>query len=174
MLFSFSPLFPSYIPLLLALTPTSQDFNFTSGTLHILDSLLTMPTNLTNTLLNANLTAAVGAIRQSNMAEELSDQPEMTVFAPNNAAFEVIGSLISGMTPNDLETVLGYHVIQNRVLYSGMVNTLGAGEVIEEGTMQGGMVSLRGQEGGSWWVNGARVVRADMLIANGVVHVIDG
>jgi uncharacterized surface protein with fasciclin (FAS1) repeats len=173
-MFLSSPPFPTLIPFSITLIPTWQDFNFTSGTLHILDSLLTMPANLTNTLLNANLTAAVGAIKESNMSDELSEQSEMTVFAPNNAAFEVIGSLIAGMTPNDLETVLGYHVVQGRVLYSGMINALGTGEVIEEGTMQGGLVRLRGQEGGSWWVNGARVVRTDMLIANGVVHVIDG
>lgn len=128
--------------------------------------MLSMPSNLTTTLLDSNLTAAVGALRQSHLASTLDAQPELTVFAPNNAAFEVIGSLIADMTAADLKSVLGYHVIEGKVLYSGMMTG-------KQATMQGGKVTFRNEDG-DIWVNGARVVGANLLMANGVVHVIDG
>ncbi|KAK0619537.1 FAS1 domain-containing protein [Immersiella caudata] len=149
-------------------TLQTANFNFSGGTIHIIDSMLSMPSNLTDTLLNNNLTAAVGALQQSRLAAELDAQKEITVFAPNNAAFEQIGNLIGGMTQEDLQRVLEYHVLEGKVLYSGM---LGNGE--KEGTMQGGIVEFR-EEAGSVWVNGARVVGGNLLVGNGVVHVIDG
>jgi len=130
--------------------------------------MLSMPSNLTNALLTSNLTAAVGALRQSRLASTLDQQHEMTVFAPNNDAFEEIGNLIADMTAADLKSVLGYHIVEGKVLYSDMMTN---GRV--EGTMEGGAVTFRDEEG-ELFVNGARVVVADMLISNGVVHVIDG
>ncbi|KAK0652650.1 FAS1 domain-containing protein [Cercophora newfieldiana] len=149
-------------------TVQSNNFNFTGGTIHIIDSMLSMPSNLTTTLLASNLTAAVGALQQSHLAKTLDQQSELTVFAPNNAAFEAIGSLIADMTADDLKNVLKYHVVEGQVLYSGMVTN---GET--QGTMQGAKVTFR-EEDGELWVNGAKVLAANMLMSNGVVHVIDG
>ncbi|KAK4450312.1 FAS1 domain-containing protein [Podospora aff. communis PSN243] len=146
----------------------AANFNFSGGTIHIIDSMLSMPSNLTDTLLSNNLTAAVGALQQSHLAATLDEQREITVFAPNNGAFDVIGSLIDGMTADDLKRVLGYHVVEGRVLYTGLMGNDVAWE-----TMEGGEVTFR-REDGDVWVNGARVLGADLLVGNGVVHVIDG
>lgn len=144
------------------------DYNFTGGTMHIIDRLLTMPANLTTTLLEGGYTAAVGALRQAGMGAVLDvDQTPLTVLVPNNSGFAAVGSLVADMTAEDLELVLGYHVVQGRVLYAEMI---GEGEAVQ--TMQGGDVTFRREEG-SMFVNGARVVVYDVLMANGVVHIID-
>jgi uncharacterized surface protein with fasciclin (FAS1) repeats len=92
-------------------TVQSANFNFTGGTLHIIDSVLSIPANLTSTLLSANATAAVGAIQQAGLAAPLTQEQDLTVFAPNNDAFNAIGDLVAGLSIDALTSVLGYHVI---------------------------------------------------------------
>jgi uncharacterized surface protein with fasciclin (FAS1) repeats len=147
---------------------SKQNFAYVGGTLHIIDNVLTIPQTLSTSLLAAGLTAAVGALRRANVETALDTTADLTVFAPNNAAFNAIGSLVAGMTADQLSTVLGYHVVTGKVLYSEL---LAGGS--QSGTAQGGNVSFR-VEDGSVFVNSARVVQADLLVGNGVVHVVDG
>lgn len=144
------------------------DYNFTGGTMHIIDSMLTLPANLSTTLLVGGYTAAVGALREGGMADALDgDSTPLTVLVPNNAGFAAVGSLVADMTVEDLQLVLGYHVVQGQVLYAA---ALGDGEGVQ--TLQGGDVTFRREDGGVF-VNGARVLVEDLLVANGVVHIID-
>ncbi|KAK1825788.1 Fasciclin-like arabinogalactan protein [Podospora conica] len=144
------------------------DYNFTGGTVHIVDSLLTVPANLSETLLVGGYTAAVGALRQGGLADVLdADGAPLTVLVPSNAGFAAVGSLVADMSAEDLQLVLGYHVVQGRALYAAM---LADGEGVQ--TLQGGDVTFRREDGGVF-VNGARVLVEDVLVANGVVHIID-
>ncbi|KAK4198925.1 FAS1 domain-containing protein [Triangularia verruculosa] len=149
-------------------TVESANFNYTGGTIHIIDNYLTIPAALPTALLEQNLTALVGAVTQAGVAQTLTDARDITLFAPNNEAFDAIGNLVSGLTVEQLAGILGYHVIVGQTVYSNQ---------IEDGatatTFQGGDITLR-VEDGSVFVNSARVVKADVLCANGVIHVIDG
>jgi uncharacterized surface protein with fasciclin (FAS1) repeats len=71
------------------------------------------------------------------------------------------------MTLEDLTSVLNYHVVQGKVLYSQLI---GEGSEV---TAEGGSLNFRVENGGLF-VNGARVVASDVLVGNGVVHVVDG
>ena len=146
---------------------TSQDFDFVGGTLHIIDTVLTIPGSLTDTLVAGGLTAAVGALRRAGIETPLNMASDLTVFVPNNDAFNAIGSLINGMTLEQLTTVLNYHVVQGKVLYSQLI---AAGTQL---TAEGASLNFRIQDGGLF-VNSARVVTSDILVGNGVVHVVDG
>lgn len=91
---------------------------------------------------------------------------DVTIFAPDNDAFNAIGSVLANLTAQDLSSVLGYHVIENTVAYSaGLTNQT--------------VTALSGDEltirviNGSVYVNAARVTVPDILISNGVVHVIN-
>lgn len=145
----------------------NQDFNYVGGTLHIIDTPLTMPTRLTDTLIADGYTGAVGALRQAAIEEPLNDAADMTVFVPNNDAFNAIGSIVNTMTLEQLTTVLNYHVLQGQVLYSQLIS---AGT---QRTAEGASLNFR-IENGALFVNSARVVATDILIANGVVHILDG
>ncbi|KAK1757080.1 FAS1 domain-containing protein [Echria macrotheca] len=148
-------------------TIQTRDYNFTGGTVHIIDGMLSLPASLSDTLLARNMTAAVGAIRESGMGDGLDAAGEVTVFAPTNAAFEAVGSLVADMTDDQFTNVLAYHVVQGAVMYSGM---MGNGTAV---ATQGTSLTFLAAEEGGMFVNGARVVEADVLIANGVLHFID-
>ncbi|KAK3311788.1 FAS1 domain-containing protein [Apodospora peruviana] len=150
---------------------TKADLNFTSGTIHIIDKVLTIPANLTSVLMSSppDLSSLTGAVTKANLAQTLSDVPQLTIFAPNNAAFEAISDVAAGLTVEQLTAVLGYHAIAGAVVYSTDITTT----TMNVKTVEGSEVMVR-VEDGNVMVNDAKVIMPNILIKNGVVHVIDG
>ncbi|CRK18133.1 Fasciclin-like arabinogalactan protein like [Verticillium longisporum] len=150
-------------------TVQQADLNFTGGTIHIIDRVLTLPLNISDTLRAANLTATLGAVQRADVGEALGEARDLTVFAPDNSAFAAIANLVggdNGLNQSALAGILEYHVVAGQVLYSDLIEnttleTLGGGELT---------VSV---VNGSVFVNSAEVVVQDVLISNGVVHVIN-
>ncbi|KAL9609305.1 MAG: hypothetical protein Q9167_005923 [Letrouitia subvulpina] len=150
-------------------TVTKADTNFTGGVVHIIDTVLTPPQNVSTTAQAAGLTALVGAVSKNpQIASTLDTTPDLTVFAPNNEAFQSIASILQNITTQQLSAVLGYHVINGTVAYS---STLTNGTSVP--TLAGPNVTIT-ISGDDVFVNSAKVVIPDVLVANGVVHVIDG
>ncbi len=145
-----------------------QNLDYTGGTLHIIDSVLSIPGTVTDTLISGGLTAAAGALRRADIETPLNLASDVTVFAPTNDAFNAIGSTVNGMTLEQLTNVLNYHVIPGKVLYSQLMAMPGSAT-----TQEGGNLNFRTNEG-QLFVNGAKVLAADVLVGNGVVHVVDG
>jgi uncharacterized surface protein with fasciclin (FAS1) repeats len=134
--------------------------------IHIIDEVLTIPLNLSATAIEANLTAAAGALTAANLTEPLDEATNITVFAPLNQGFADIANILQNLSSSDLSTVLQYHVLEGVVAYStdfqnGTLETAG-GETLN--------VTVLGSD---IYVDSAKVVQPDVLIANGVVHVID-
>ncbi|KAK3328097.1 FAS1 domain-containing protein [Cercophora scortea] len=147
----------------------SANYNFSGGTIHIIDRVLTIPANITDTLVSANLTAAAGALKVAKMAQGIGQGNQVTVLAPDNDAFNAIGKVIGAMSTADLAAVMGYHVIPGQALYSDMIKN-GSTETT---TTQNEAVLFR-VEDGAIFVNGARVIQTDILFDNGVIHMLDG
>nr|OQO17983.1 hypothetical protein B0A51_12025 [Rachicladosporium sp. CCFEE 5018] len=145
---------------------TTPNLNFTGGVVHIIDGLLTIPPGVGEALTAANLTALLGAVEATNLTSALSTTPDITIFAPNNAAFQAIGSAVANLTVEQAAAILEYHVINGTVAYS---STLTNGSVPALG---GGNLTITVTDG-EVFVNQARVINADILLANGVLHVID-
>lgn len=135
--------------------------------IHVIDGVLTLPENVTATAQAANLTALAGAIQALNLTSTLDGLSDVTIFAPSNAAFQSISSVLSNASTDDLTSVLSYHVINGTVAYSP---TLANTTV----TTLGGQNLTISVINGTIFVNSARVINPDVLVANGVVHVIDG
>jgi len=70
------------------------------------------------------------------------------------------------LSESDLESILKYHVVNNTLGYS---STLKNGSLT---TSEGEKLNIV-IHNGTVWVNEAKVIVPDVLIANGVVHVID-
>jgi uncharacterized surface protein with fasciclin (FAS1) repeats len=98
----------------------------------------------------------------------VNNTPNLTIFAPTNAALQGIGSGLANLTTEQLTDVLTYHVVNNTLGYS---STLTNGTVLT--ALDGKKLTITFGQGGRVFVNSARVVTSDVLIANGVVHVID-
>ncbi|KAI9675426.1 MAG: hypothetical protein M1817_001330 [Caeruleum heppii] len=156
-----------YSGLLMNSTVTTADVNFTGGVIHIIDSVLVPPQNISTTAVAAGLSSAAGALTSAELVEMVDTAMDLTVFVPNNAAFQAIGSALPNLTMEQITSILQYHVVSGTVGYSS---------VLEDGmmltTMGGGNVTITIAEGGVF-VNSAKVVLPDVLVANGVVHVID-
>lgn len=135
--------------------------------IHIIDHVLTIPQSDSATAVAANLTSLAGALTQASLVNTVNSLKDVTIFAPSNAAFAAIGSALGNLTTAQLTSILTYHVVSGTVGYStGLTNTTLT-------TVNGETLKIT-IENGAVYVNSARVVTPDVLVANGVVHVIDG
>ncbi|WJG35922.1 FAS1 domain-containing protein [Fusarium oxysporum Fo47] len=145
---------------------TQADLKFTGGVVHIINRVLEIPMNLSATTIAANLTAVTGAISAAHLTNDLIDMQNIMVFAPNNGAFAAIASVVGSLSDDDLQSILQYHIVQGRVEYS---------TTLENGTLrtvEGSDLNIS-VEDGTIYVDEARVILPDVLISNGVVHVVD-
>lgn len=123
--------------------------------------------NVSSTALTAGLRSLVGAVTQADLATTLDGLEDVTIFAPYDEAFAAIGSATGDLSEEQLAQILQYHVVQGTVGYSsGLSNT--SLETVEGSDLQ---ITV-GDDG--VFVNNAKVIIPDVLVANGVVHVIDG
>ncbi|KAL8959511.1 MAG: hypothetical protein Q9193_003640 [Seirophora villosa] len=156
-----------YSGLLSNASVTMADQNFTGGVVHIIDSVLTIPQNVSSTAVAAGLSGVAGALTRANLVDAVDSLNDVTIFAPNNSAFQAIGSALPNMTTSMLASILQYHVVNGTVAYS---SSLEDGQTVP--AMMGGDLRITVVDG-DVFVNSARVVLPDVLVANGVVHVID-
>jgi uncharacterized surface protein with fasciclin (FAS1) repeats len=118
---------------------------------------------------NPLLSTLVAAVKAAGLVDTLNSASNITVFAPDNAAFAKIpAATLKGILANkaELTKILTYHVASGRYtpaqLASGMkIKTL------EGGTVTGAMMS------GSYTVNGASVVCGNVQTANATVYIIN-
>jgi len=157
-----------YSGLLQSSKVVTANVNFTGGVIHIIDTVLTVPDSVPNTASAANLTSLVGALKKANLVDTITGLKDVTIFAPSNDAFGAIASAAGNLSVETLGDILQYHVIQGSVVYSSDIMN---GTVVE--TVGGGNVTITVIDG-AVYVNSAKVIVPDVLVANGVVHVIDG
>ncbi len=101
----------------------------------------------------------------------MADQP-LTVFAPTNEAFAAIEATLATLTPEQVRDVLLFHVLDPATFPTPVL----AGE-LPAGTTP--LDTLLGEDAvlvtttTPPTIDGARIVRTDVTVLNGVIHVID-
>jgi uncharacterized surface protein with fasciclin (FAS1) repeats len=108
----------------------------------------------------------------TNLTGFLKARPNITLFAPTDAAFNAIpeaerGRLMSNIGRGDLQKLLIYHMVNARVPSSEFKDTVRSAP-----TLAGLPVTLNGEEG-KLLVNASNIVQADVTATNGVIQVID-
>jgi uncharacterized surface protein with fasciclin (FAS1) repeats len=116
-----------------------------------------------------NFTTLVAAVTAADLVETLSGTGPFTVFAPTDEAFAALpaGVLDALLLPENkavLAQILTYHVVSGAVMAADVTD----GDVA---TVEGSNIKLSTASGVT--VNGAKVVAADVLASNGVIHAID-
>ena len=109
----------------------------------------------------------VSAVKAAGLVDTLKGPGPFTVFAPTDEAFAKIpkADLDALLADKDrLAQVLKYHVVSGKL----MAADVKAGDVK---TVQGSAISV--STAGGVKVNGANVVKTDIVADNGVIHVID-
>ncbi|KAH6679718.1 FAS1 domain-containing protein [Halenospora varia] len=148
-------------------TVVQTDLKFTGGVVQVLDSLLIPPANLSDTTTTFNLTSFQGALYTANKLQSYTQTGNLTLFAPQNAAFQALGPAISNMTVEQLGSVLDYHLVTDGEIFSPSL-TNGT----TWNTKNGAKITVR-HSGNNIYINSAQLLNSDILVANGVIHVID-
>ncbi|KAK3393119.1 FAS1 domain-containing protein [Podospora didyma] len=151
---------------------TTADVEFDGGLIHIIDTVLTVPATPGSTAVNTGLTSLAGALQRVQLLDGLNLLTDATIFAPSNDAFEAIGSALNTLSLNDLSSILGYHVLATPGQVRFSTDLLVLDNPRNLTSIQGQNITIR-RENGQLFVNSARVLIADILTTNGVVHVID-
>lgn len=133
---------------------------------HVIDKVLYSPVNYLETGLIGGLDYFTGAcLKLQHLGTTLETGSNYTFFAPTNEAFVAIGSAAAGLSSMQLADVLKYHVVKG-VVYSTDLKD----ERVE--TLDGKQITVT-VEGGGAFVNAARIINANILVEEGVLHVID-
>ena len=112
------------------------------------------------------------ALTAGDLVVVLKGAGPFTVFEPTDEAFKklppgTVENLLKPENKAQLVKILTYHVVPGKVMSSAL-----AGKKTDAKTVQGEMVMVDATMGGVT-VNGAKVVTADVVADNGVIHVID-
>jgi uncharacterized surface protein with fasciclin (FAS1) repeats len=117
---------------------------------------------------NPVLTTLVTAVKKASLVDTLNSASNITVFAPDNAAFAKIPTATLGQVLADkaeLTKILTYHVVAGRVTPA----QLASGAPLK--TLEGTAVTPS-KMGSTYEVNGASVVCGDVHTANATVYII--
>jgi transforming growth factor-beta-induced protein len=150
----------------------AADVMASNGVIHVIDKVILPPDVVNIAVQNSNFSTLVSAVSKAGLVDALKADGPFTVFAPTNAAFEMlfndlgVGG-IDDLSADQLTPILLYHVVSGNVraadVSSGSVPTLNPEASIEI------MVSDMGVK-----LNGSsNVVATDVQGTNGVIHVID-
>jgi len=149
-----------------ASTVTAANVEASNGVIHVIDTVL-LPPNLVEAATYGGFTKLVAAVTKAELGTALAaPTPKLTVFAPTDAAFNALpAGTVENLAPTALADILKYHVVSGQVLSTALT----AGAVPTLLTSKSVTVALTG----GVTVNDAKVVVADVLTTNGVIHVID-
>jgi len=117
---------------------------------------------------DARFSMLVKALKKADLVETLKGAGPFTVFAPTDDAFAKVPADKLKMLMNDkamLKSVLLYHVMSGKVMASDARTMMAP---MMEGTSASVTVG-----NGMVMVDNARVVQADIMTSNGVIHAID-
>jgi uncharacterized surface protein with fasciclin (FAS1) repeats len=108
-------------------------------------------------------------LKRAGLVSALKQPGPYTVFAPTDAAFKKVPKkTLKALLANKakLKAVLLYHVVAGKVTAADVVKLRSAK------TLNGKKVGIR-VSGSNVFVNTAKVVKADVMATNGVIHVVN-
>ena len=151
----------------------TTDVAASNGVIHVLDNVLTdIPKKTIAGIAtdNKDFSTLLSLVVKAGLAETLSGGT-YTVFAPTNAAFDELFKTVNpaSLTNDQIKNILLYHVVGARVfspeLSNGEVTMANGGKVTIDLTSG---VSVKGAKSAA-----SKVVIANVMATNGVIHAID-
>lgn len=125
---------------------------------------------------NNDFTILEAAIRQAGQLDAFKN-PNLTIFAPNDAAFRASGiadaTALATLTQPQLTAILQYHALKAAVAASGFPAETNKPVQTSLSINNQAVVAYVTNGPGGLSINGAKVITADVQVANGIIHVID-
>lgn len=144
----------------------NYDIKFQGGLIQIVDAVLVPPSRLREASEGSKLKSFLGGLYSSELMPNLENEKDITVFAPRNQAMEAIGGTLKNMDARELARVMGYHVVPGRVLVSSKLKNATSYK-----TLNGKEIHVR-QVNNYKYINSAKIIETDILLANGILHII--
>jgi uncharacterized surface protein with fasciclin (FAS1) repeats len=150
------------------------DIEASNGVIHIIDAVLVPEVDLVErAILTDGAQTLVAAVIAGDLVTTLQGSGPFTVFAPVNAAFEALGdytldALLDPANQALLQEILTYHVIPRDIRAADLTD----GAMVT--TVEGRDVTIDLSDPTMPMVNGANIIATDVVVSNGVIHLIDG
>jgi transforming growth factor-beta-induced protein len=153
---------------------TTVDLTTANGVVHVTNGVLLPVETVADIAIDNGFTTLVTAVVQEELLPSLTNPlANLTVFAPNNAAFQDLaddlGTTVAGLLAlPQLSDILLYHVLGTEVPSSAVTNGALVQPLSNLNTLK-----LTATAAGDVFVNQAQVIAVDITSDNGVVHVLD-
>jgi transforming growth factor-beta-induced protein len=139
-----------------------------NGIVYVIDQVLLEPAPSITDVASANsavLSTLVGAVVATGLDVTLAEDGPFTVFAPVNSAFD--GVDVGSLTEDELRDVLLDHVVDGSYTRRELFQLRATQSTL---VTKGGLeLEFRGP-----WVNGIRVLAANISAGNGTIYLIEG
>ena len=148
-------------------TVEAADIEFRGGLIHVVDNLLIPPERLEEAGDGFELNSFLGGLYKAGSMPGVAERKNVTIFAPQNKAFEAVAASLLDLDNEALEGTMGYHIIPDKVLASdSLTNGTRLPTLLESASVE------VHQAGNNKYINSAQVIQPDILIANGILHII--
>jgi transforming growth factor-beta-induced protein len=158
-----------------------EDIYTTNGVIHVIDVVIVGDVDIPAPSLslvdvaiaNGSFTTLVAALQSTGLDSTLADlSSNFTVFAPSDAAFDKLPeNTLDNLTVEQLTDILLYHVVPAKVMADAAIRLAQSTEN-NTATANNSNISLSFADS-TLFINGAKVSTANVLAANGVIHVVD-
>ncbi len=149
------------------------DIPCSNGVIHVIDTVVLPREDIVDTAVAAgSFKTLATALTKAKLVDALKGNGPFTVFAPADSAFAKLpAGTIEGLLKDipALSNILKYHVIPGRVLSTDLPK----GKAVMPKTLAGQSLNVMAGKKGGVTVDGAKVVKADIICGNGIIHVID-
>lgn len=148
------------------------DIEFRGGLIQVVDNLLIPPARLGETSHAFQIPSFLGGLYAADLMPDVADRKNVTIFAPRDEAFDVVGGTLENLDIEALARVMGYHIVPDQVLVSSSLTNGTQLETLVEGEGEGKHSLTVRQAGNNKYINSAQIVQPDILIANGILHLV--
>ena len=150
----------------------TADVPASNGIIHVIDAVMLPRNDLVETAVAAgSFKTLLACVEAAGLVEALKGKGPFTLFAPTDEAFAKLPVGTVEALKQDkakLAAVLTFHVVPGRVLSTDLPEGS-----LDAKTLDGRLLGVIRAKDGSVTAGGAHVVTADLIVGNGVIHVVD-
>lgn len=166
-------------------TVTKVDYVTKSGIIHVIDTVLSFPGTASAVATASGVTdTLVKVLTNTELVSTVDTAPSITIFAPTDTAFAALekdmettyNKCLSDVQAelDECAAILKYHVLATGTIYAKNIAT---GETSDIVTLNGETITITNTDGAVTITDGSgaesKVTATDILIGNGVIHLID-
>ena len=147
----------------------NSDISYAGGVIQVLDGFFTIPASLSESTEILGYNGFANVVDEVGLTATLDNTSSITVFIPNNAAVQS-AQLTSS---SDLLTIVEDHVVvaTSDTDTVGYLPNLADGQVLT--TKNGKELTITVDANNNYYVNGILITTSNIVLTNGVAHVID-